>query len=718
MAATERAPESIGTTMAVEELQTTTPQDTLNGIEHDSEMRRVEKLPVCLRADPAQDTLQLNATSATPGKVDTTRVVCIDEMVDTCIDGNGHAGPLRVHLELQEEHVSAQRRQRQKCKRKGEHAQIRRDAATSAKVEAVAERAHEECVREDRQVVRQHEKALQSLRSEHEDALDDEKLARRVLLEKERARLREMERDAAGGAKADKKAGGGSDGDGDSPKGGRSSKRRRGSVANVTRVAHDDDASSGAVSYDSVDKNPVVEWRAERSALRKAERNCGRLTRLEGFGYDKMANQARNRAAARAARDAARARADAETKAAAEAKGDADAAEAQRAWGDGVATARRLTRQCADEAGIPKKLAKKVKQAEARAVPSDGDAARSRARAKEEKIEEIKEFTRGTSGDEDEARLREELVGTYRKKEVELEHEVEGYRNHDLVRKNSAVFAKYTELRHRLEGLDSSFVHEDGNAGKGMRSETSDVEAKMERELVILREKVRHMTTELQAAQGKGVASAEQFRRRKHELDAKVAEFATNVKLLEKEKQHLEEELERGLHAASNPHGQGMNPHAVKQLQEMQQNMMQQIKDMKVEGNTAEAAELKAEVRRLRTDLREAQRDAKSSAGDSSFELKRLQSENERLKQQAANAPARAAKPMPDFKNAGEAEKRAAELMTRNAIVEEELKSYQEYMKTTLQRHRKEVEEIKKEMRFWRDKAAEKGVSKSAYSRR
>ena len=31
---------------------------------------------------------------------------------------------------------------------------------------------------------------------------------------------------------------------------------------------------------------------------------------------------------------------------------------------------------------------------------------------------------------------------------------------------------------------------------------------------------------------------------------------------------------------------------------------------------------------------------------------------------------------------------------------------------------RKEVEEIKKEMRFWRDRAVEKGVSQGAYKRR
>ena len=56
----------------------------------------------------------------------------------------------------------------------------------------------------------------------------------------------------------------------------------------------------------------------------------------------------------------------------------------------------------------------------------------------------------GGEGEEEQAQLREELIGTYRKKEVELQQNIEEYRNrnHDLVKKNRGMFDKYRELKY------------------------------------------------------------------------------------------------------------------------------------------------------------------------------------------------------------------------------------------------------------------------------
>ena len=91
--------------------------------------------------------------------------------------------------------------------------------------------------------------------------------------------------------------------------------------------------------------------------------------------------------------------------------------------------------------------------------------------------------------------------------------------------------------------------------------------------------------------------------------------------------------------------------------------------------------------------------------------MDRLKDENASLKEKVAKGPMA----MPEFANAGEAEKRAAELMTRNAVVEEELKNYQKYMKTNMVRYQKEIAGLKKECSFWKKKAVEAGVPPNAY---
>ena len=55
--------------------------------------------------------------------------------------------------------------------------------------------------------------------------------------------------------------------------------------------------------------------------------------------------------------------------------------------------------------------------------------------------------------------------------------------------------------------------------------------------------------------------------------------------------------------------------------------------------------------------------------------------------------------------------KRAAELMTRNAVIEEELKNYQAYMKNAQMKFTKTVKKLKTHLSFWKKKAVAAGVS-------
>ena len=62
-----------------------------------------------------------------------------------------------------------------------------------------------------------------------------------------------------------------------------------------------------------------------------------------------------------------------------------------------------------------------------------------------------------------------------------------------------------------------------------------------------------------------------------------------------------------------------------------------------------------------------------------------------------------------------ESERRIAELKTKNAVNEEELKNYKEYLKQNIGRYQKEIKALKSEREFWKNKAIEKGVPANAH---
>lgn len=129
----------------------------------------------------------------------------------------------------------------------------------------------------------------------------------------------------------------------------------------------------------------------------------------------------------------------------------------------------------------------------------------------------------------------------------------------------------------------------------------------------------------------------------------------------------------------------------------------------------------------LEGQLRVAQQEltaAKSQGGgQDTAELSRLQErlrEAESRAQEAetrATAAAAGGNSKPASSDVGElqsqladAERRGAELMTRNAVIEEELTNYQKYMKTNMSRYQREIVGLKKHVQWWKQKALDAGV--------
>ena len=61
-------------------------------------------------------------------------------------------------------------------------------------------------------------------------------------------------------------------------------------------------------------------------------------------------------------------------------------------------------------------------------------------------------------------------------------------------------------------------------------------------------------------------------------------------------------------------------------------------------------------------------------------------------------------------------ERRVADLTTRNAVVEEELKNYKLYLKQNIGRYQKELKGLKGERDFWKTKAVSSGVAPESFT--
>jgi chromosome segregation ATPase len=346
-----------------------------------------------------------------------------------------------------------------------------------------------------------------------------------------------------------------------------------------------------------------------------------------------------------------------------------------------------------------------------------------------------------------------DMTQTYKVTEDRLVRQLSEARRegHSLMLQNRSIYAQYKEIRNRLEDADPA------NKGKlppepsrdQFVSTLSEKEQEYEHELNQLRERLRNVSQELNNAQEKGVQSAETFRKMLKTLEKQNAELNGDNKLLKQQKEHMEKELEI-MASSGGGGGGGSDPgtkRALKQLQTLQENLLQQMSDLRKDGlpsngrlgaaggaDPIELADAKEEARRLRSELKEthvrlaqslndkaapvggsAIKPKETGGGDqvelitlkAQVEQERLVAEIESLKKQVMAAQG---ENVAAGKYSEDPNKRAAELMTRNAVIEEELKNYQAYMKSAQLKFTKTVKKLKHHLSFWKKKAVQAGV--------
>ena len=120
-----------------------------------------------------------------------------------------------------------------------------------------------------------------------------------------------------------------------------------------------------------------------------------------------------------------------------------------------------------------------------------------------------------------------------------------------------------------------------------------------------------------------------------------------------------------------------------------------EVADPKV---VAENESLKSQVSSLKEQLASASSGGApapaSSGGDDSAEMDRIKAENKSMKEQLSAKFEKFAGNYSD-----DPDKKMAELMTRNAVLETELENYQKYMKATTKKYEKKIKDLKKKLK-------------------
>ena len=203
--------------------------------------------------------------------------------------------------------------------------------------------------------------------------------------------------------------------------------------------------------------------------------------------------------------------------------------------------------------------------------------------------------------------------------------------------------------------------------------ESSELENNWTRERATLNEKLKKSQQELQSAQEKILFAAQSARKSIRELEHRNKELQSEVSSLERQKHALEEDNE-GLAIGR---GGGV---PLKTIQELQNQIAQMSKRM-------------------------ASNAGGGGGGGNSFELSRLREENARLRSAAQYSSSGAAVDE-------QTEHKLAGMLTRNTVLEEELKNYKTYMKV----HFDKLKNVKTERDFWKNKAIELGCPANAYA--
>lgn len=243
--------------------------------------------------------------------------------------------------------------------------------------------------------------------------------------------------------------------------------------------------------------------------------------------------------------------------------------------------------------------------------------------------------------------LTHELVETFREKERENITSIDNYRrrNHEIVRKNRLLYEKFRELRYILqdmspEGVALPDLPEETELKAG---EVSELEAEIEKELIIMREKLRHVQSELSLQQEKNLQIAESYKAIVARLEKNNLEMTDKVVKLENERDRLENLVKKST--------SGPDEATLDQMKKMQEQMLEKMQ------SSSQVENLKTECENLRKKLRE------NGNNQSGEEL-------------------------------ADAERRYAELMTKYVMAEQELETYKKHMKDTTIRLKNRITEL------------------------
>ena len=328
----------------------------------------------------------------------------------------------------------------------------------------------------------------------------------------------------------------------------------------------------------------------------------------------------------------------------------------------------------------------------------------------------------------------EDLIKTYKERERQIREESEKLRavNAEITRKNHLLYDKYNQVRDALEDAapeNSGIVPPPLPKENELKVSASEIEQQREAELNALRVSVKHMQSDSSAEKEKSVQVSEQYRSMVQQMEGRLKDLAQQLNGARADKERLEKDILKQ-----------KDTETLKQIEEMQQNIIDQLSQMQQENVKKGAAggdkgaaggksdthhredqspestvsALSAKERSELNDLRKFKRAQKQQ----SLELSKLQDENSNLKQEAEKlqdqvstgggggggggfrfSPAAASSGGTEVGNKfimaqlHKAEETINDLQTKNAMLEQEVIEQKQYTET---QKKKFLAEIKK----------------------
>ncbi|GBG23894.1 Coiled-coil domain-containing protein 78 [Hondaea fermentalgiana] len=354
------------------------------------------------------------------------------------------------------------------------------------------------------------------------------------------------------------------------------------------------------------------------------------------------------------------------------------------------------------------------------------------------------------AADRERETLQNELVHTFKTREVELEKRLRALQqtNQRIVEKNRKLFSRYTALRHKLQDMEvdvdkvEAIISAANAEDADLKVESSQIEDQLRAELADSKQRLEKSAADLQHAQEKNIGLAASVKRLHREHEARLSDLQTEIKMLERQKANLEDE-NQSLAQRSGASNSSADAEAAKRMQDIQETLLEKIKELQAsQPQDARSHHRPEPIRSPRgvssarvNDLEKANRDLQEQVdrykrqldksrrvsspfppGPDEEELRRLREENEHLRKlhvrQSSPTSQRGSRgyvspmhePAPPLSG-----RQHADLLTRATVAEEELANYKNYIKDALARSQKEIKKLKEERDMWRQRAQASG---------